>query len=113
MTPNSPSWESWAPPLDPPTAGGLPRDEAERIAAVWWDDEPHEAAAMMWESYAATLPQTESVSMINTGAQSVAYGAAKPGGDYGLALARAEWHRSFVTGRSVPLAVAPLRARRG
>ena len=104
MTTGAP-WEAWAPPLDPPTAGGLPYDEAQRIAAAWWADDPHLAAALMWESYAATLDPTLAVSMVNTGAQSVSYGTARPGGEYGLAVARAEWHRSFTTAVSVPLRV--------
>jgi hypothetical protein len=41
--------------------------------------------------------------MVNTGAQSVAYGTARPGGEYGLAISQAAWHRSFTSGRSVPL----------
>ena len=42
--------------------------------------------------------------------QAVNYGAATPGGELGLALGRAEWHRSFVTGQliTIPLVVAPL-----
>ena len=103
-----PSWESWAPPLAPPADGGLPVEEAEAIAAAWWDDDPHLAAALMWESYAATLPPTPAVSSVTTGYQSVSYGPPTPGGDLGLALARAAWHRSFTTGVSVPL-----RAGRG
>jgi hypothetical protein len=62
-----PPWEAWAPKLDPPTSGGLPYDEAAAIAAVWWDEDPHEAAALMWEAYAARLDPTPAVSMVNTG----------------------------------------------
>jgi hypothetical protein len=111
------SWESWAPPLDPPVAGGLPVDEAQQLADAYWDDEPHLAAALMWESYAATLTPTPSVSSVQTGAQSVAYRPAMPGGDYGLAIARAQWHRSFCDIadsvpllRELPIPVNPLRA---
>ena len=96
-------WESWAPPLDPPVAGGLPYAQAELIASVWWDEDPHEAAAQMWEAYAATLPPTPAIAVVTTGAQSITYGGARPGGDYGLAIARAEWHRSFTGLVSVPL----------
>ena len=96
-------WEAWAPKLDPPTAGGLPYDVAATIAAAFWEDSPHEAAAQMWEAYAAMLDPTLAVSMVNTGAQSVSYGTARPGGEYGLAVARAEWHRSFVSGGTVQL----------
>ena len=99
-------WEAWAPPLAPPTDGGLPVDDAQAIADAWWDDDPHLAAALMWESWAATLPPTPAVAQVSTGAQSVSYGRATPSGDLGLAMARAAWHRSFSTGRSVPLRVA-------
>jgi hypothetical protein len=89
-------WQSWAPPLAPPTAGGLPEDQAQAIADAWWDESPHLAAALMWEAYAATLPQTATVQSVHTGMQSVAYYPPIPGGDFGLAVARAEYHRSFV-----------------
>ena len=105
-----PSWESWSPPLDPPTSGGLPQAEAEAIAAAWWDIEPHEAAAQMWEHYAATLEPQLAVAQVATGAQSVSYGRATPGGELGAALARATWHRSFLpTLHSVPCRVARVR----
>jgi hypothetical protein len=69
----------------------------------------------MWEAYAARLDPTPAVSMVNTGAQSVSYGTATPTGDYGLAISCAEWHRSFCTGRSVPLRAASrgIRVNRG
>ena len=105
-----PPWEAWAPPLNPPAAGGLPQDQAQAIADAWWAEDPHLAAALMWESYAATLPQTPAVSQVATGAQSVSYSPAQPAGDYGLALARAAWHRSFTTAVSVPLEAYPRRA---
>jgi hypothetical protein len=102
-----PSWESWAPPIAPPATGGLPRDEAEAIADALWADDPHLAAAIMWEHYAATLPPTPAVSLVQTGAQSVSYSPAGPVGEYGLAISRANWHRSFLSGLvSVPLRVA-------
>ena len=97
------SWESWAPPLSPPADGGLDRDEAEDIAAAWWECEPHLAAALMWESYAASLPPELPVSMVTTGSQSVACGSAMPGGELGAAMARASWHRSFCAAGSAPL----------
>lgn len=97
------TWESWAPPLDPPTPGGLSSADAEAIAAAYWDDDPHLAAALMWESYAATLPPSAAVSQVATGSQSVTYAPALPGGEYGLAIARAAWHRSFCTFATVPL----------
>jgi len=84
-------------------------DQAECIAAAAWPIDPHLAAAMMWEAYAAMLPPTPAVASVQTGAQSVSYSPAAPTGDYGLAMARAAWHRSFVAGQliSVPLAVTP------
>ena len=109
---SSPPWESWAPPLNPPATGGLPEAEAQAIADAWWELDPHLAAALMWEHYAATLPMTPTVSQVATGAQSVSYSPALPGGDYGLAMARAAWHRSFTTAVSVPLEVRrPVRSR--
>ena len=55
------------------------------------------------------LPPTPMVSSVATGAQSVSYAPAAPTGDYGLAIGRAQWHRSFVSGQivSVPMTVAP------
>jgi len=102
------AWQSWAPPLDPPTTGGLPYDQAAAIADLYWSSSPHLCAALQWEAYAATLPPTPAVSSVSTGAQSVAYSPAAPTGDYGLAIARAEWHRSFLGVRlaSVPLGSA-------
>jgi hypothetical protein len=61
-----------------------------------WADDPHRAAAVAWEAYAATLPPTPTVSQVATGAQSVSYSPAMPGGAYGLAVQRASWHRSFL-----------------
>jgi hypothetical protein len=112
-TPGSPpAWESWAPPLDPPASGGLPQDQAQVIADAWWELDPHLCAALQWEAYAATLPMTPTVSQVATGAQSVSYSPALPGGAYGLALARANWHRSFTTAVSVPLESPMAEARR-
>jgi hypothetical protein len=114
-TPDSPCipWEAWAPPLDPPTTGGLPVDQAQCIADATAGMDPHLTAALMWEAYAATLPPTPYVVSVQTGAQAVQYagrgGLPAPTGDYGLALQRAEWHRSFLVGEivSVPLVVTP------
>ena len=93
-------WESWAPPLDPPDEGGLPRAEAQAIADAWWDCDPHMAAALMWEAYAATLPLEPQVTSVQTGVQSVTYGQPWAG----PALAKAEWHRSLAGNLvSVPL----------
>ena len=60
MTTSPPPWEAWAPPLNPPAAGGLPVDQAQAIADAWWEEDPHLGAALMWESYAATLPDPRS-----------------------------------------------------
>ena len=84
MTASPPPWESWAPPLNPPAPGGLPIDQAQAIADAWWATDPHLCAALQWESYAATLPMTPTVSQVATGAQSVSYSPAQPGGEYGL-----------------------------
>lgn len=100
-------WQAWAPPLDPPTQPGLPLDYAQSIADAYWATDPHLCAALQWEAYAGMLPPTPSVSQVSTGMQSVAYSPAGPGGDYGLALARAEWHRSFTSLQTVPLTLAP------
>src|SRR5262245_47948722 len=43
-TPPSPvdePWRLWAPPLDPPTAGGLPEPLAQQIADATWATDPH------------------------------------------------------------------------
>ena len=100
-----PPWVAWAPPLDPPTPGGLPVELAQSIAYAYWATDPHLCAAMMWEAYAAQLPPTPAVSAVSTGAQSVAYSPAAPTGQYGLAVQRADWHRGFVVDElvSVPL----------
>jgi hypothetical protein len=110
MTTSPPPWAAWAPPLSPPTPGGLDAGQAEAIAHAYWHDDPHLASALMWESYAATLPPAAPVSQVSTGSQSVSYAPAMPPGDYGLALARAAWHRSFTTLASVPLRVAGVSA---
>jgi hypothetical protein len=100
-----PAWESWAPPLDPPTAGGVPYDVAAEMAAEHWDSEPHLCAALQWEFYAAMQSPTPSVMSVSTGVQSIAYQPPAPTGEYGLAIARAQWHRSFIGSylESVPL----------
>ncbi len=108
MTDPAPPWVAWAPPLDPPVSGGLPYDQAQEIADATWALSPHLCAALQWESYAAMLPPTPAVAQVTTGVQSVSYSPAAPTGQYGLALGRAAWHRSFLaTLDSIPLAVAP------
>jgi hypothetical protein len=103
--PSSP-WVGWAPPLTPPAQTGLPAARAQQIADAVWDDDPHLCAAIMWEEYAATLPPSPAVASVQTGVQSVSYGSPVPGGELGLALGRAAWHRSFCSPGSVPLEVA-------
>jgi len=103
-----PLWELWAPPLDPPTAGGLPADVAQIIADATWDVDPHLCAALQWEAYAAQLPPAPAVASVSTGAQSVTYSPPMPGGDAGMAMARAAWHRSLMgNGGTIPLDLAP------
>jgi hypothetical protein len=98
------AWQDWAPPIDPPTAGGLAEAEAGALAAAYWDTDPHLAAALMWESYAASLPPSVPVAQVATGSQSVSYSPPMPGGDYGAAMSRAAWHRSLAgSAESVPL----------
>jgi hypothetical protein len=105
-TPAPPLWVAWAPPIDPPTAGGLPAAVAQDIASALWVTDPHLCAALMWETYAAMLPPTPAVASVSTGVQSVSYSPASPTGDYGLAIQRADWHRSYSSLTSVPLFVA-------
>jgi len=108
VTDPSQPWVGWAPPLTPPAQAGLPAARAQQIADAVWDDDPHLCAAIMWEEYAATLPPAPAVASVQTGVQSVSYGAPTPGGELGLALGRAAWHRSFCSVQSVPLEVAPI-----
>jgi len=90
-------WEVWAPPLDPPTSGGLSVTFAQQIADLsLWPINPHLTAALQWESYAATLEPTSAVSTLSTGAQSVGFDPAAVPGPYGAAVRQAQWHRSFL-----------------
>lgn len=70
-------------------------DEDKQGFADAYPDDPHRAAAAAWESYAASLPVVpgEGATSVSTGAQSVSYGPLG-GGEYGQAMARADWHRS-------------------
>jgi hypothetical protein len=90
-----PNWQLWAPPLDPPVAGGLPVSVAQSIADATWATDPHMCAALQWEAYAGMLPPMPAVSSVSTGAQSVAYSPPLAGGDFGLAMQRAEYHRKL------------------
>ena len=104
------AWEAWAPPLDPPSSGGLPVEEAERIADAWWDELPHLCAALQWEAYAATLPPRCRSRRSPPGCSRVSYGRAVPAGALGEAMTRAAWHRSLLSELgSVPLRVAGRR----
>jgi hypothetical protein len=98
-------WRLWAPPLDPPTEGGLPEAAAQQIAGALWDDDPWLCLALMWEAYALTLAPEPAVASVSTGAQSVSYAA--PGGPFGLAMARAQWFRD----QRGSLGSVPLRLR--
>jgi len=51
-------WTAWAPPLDPPAAGGLPAGAAKAIADATWSTDPHLCAALRWESYVTMLSPT-------------------------------------------------------
>ena len=56
------------------------------------------------------LPPSQAVASVSTGVQAVNYGQAMPGGELGLAMSRAQWHRSFVSGQllTIPLTIAPV-----
>jgi len=106
-------WEPWAPPLNPPHDGtdgqpaGLDAATAQKIADATWVTDPHLCAALQWEAYAAMLPPTPAVASVSTGAQSVSYSPAGPTGEFGLAMARAEYHRSLMGSLvTMPLTVA-------
>ena len=103
-----PPWQAWAPPLDPPTAGALSVDEAERIALAYWDQEPHLCAALLWESFAGPPAPDPHRGPGSHRVPVVSYSPPRPGGEYGTAIARAEWHRSFLG----TLGSAPLVLRR-
>lgn len=101
MSESSAPWAVWFPP-------DLDEQVAAEIGAAYWADDPHLAAALAWEAYAGTLEPTASVASVNTGAQSVTYSPAAASGPFGLAIARAQWHRSFLGDLgSVPLAAHP------
>jgi len=101
-------WRAWAPPLNPPTPGGLDETTATNIADATWATDPHLCAALQWEAYAAQLPPSPAVSQVATGAQSVTYSPPMPGGDAGAAMARAAWHRSLMgSGGSAELVQSP------
>jgi hypothetical protein len=85
---------------------GLPDDVKDRISAAHPDD-PHMAAAMAWEAWAATLAASgdaplSGVTSVSTGSQSVSYGG-RGHGAIASALDRASWHRSRARVYSVPV----------
>jgi hypothetical protein len=83
--------------LDPPDPGGLPADAAQAIADQYWSSDPHLCAALQWEAYAGMLPPAPSVASVSTGVQTVSYQPPMAGGDFGLAMARAQYHRSLMS----------------
>ena len=60
----------------------------------------------MWTGYAATLDPEPAVASVTTGVQSVVYSGAAGGGDFGRAVARANWHRDQRGAQSVPVELA-------
>ena len=82
-------FHEWFPP-------GLDDELAQAIADDWWEDEPHLAAALAWEAYAATLPIGPNVSSVHTGSQIASFNPPAPSGEAGAALAKASWHRSML-----------------
>jgi hypothetical protein len=104
--PTTEVWEVWAPPLDPPTEGGVPRQLAYDLADKFWPERPWLFGLLLWQFYAAMLDPSPSVSHVSTGSQSASYSPAQPGGDFGRALARiAFFERMLGDLHSIPLAV--------
>ena len=86
---------------------GMSLADKETLATAHPDD-PHLAAALAWEAWAATRHSTgDGGSMgaqsVSTGAQSVAFGDGYGSGEQGEALRRAAWHRARSKPRSVDL----------
>jgi hypothetical protein len=79
----------------------MPDDMDEGEKEHWasaYPTNPHKAAGMAWESWAAQLADDEVavVSSVSTGAQSVSY--AQPTSAHSRAVARANWHFSRMPG---------------
>lgn len=74
-------------------------DPAEKQAIADSYDDPHMAAAIAWETWAAQMDAEGNVTSINTGAQSITY--AKGSSPFTVAMERATWHRNRATVRSV------------
>lgn len=95
VQPEAPDWEAFAPPLDPPTEGGLPRAVAERFAETWWETDPWYAVGLMWDHYAGMCEDPAGaamVSSVSTGAQTVSYRPVGPVGECARRAARASWY---------------------
>ena len=66
-------------------------DPADKQAfADAYPTDPHRAAAMAWQSWAASLPIEPPVTSVSTGAQSISY--EKGYSEYEAAMARSDWH---------------------
>lgn len=95
---------------------GMLQADKDALAAAHPDD-PHLAAALAWEAWAAAgagVPAGQQqgslgATSVSTGAQSVSYADGYGPGPVGEALRRGAWHRSRAKARSVDL--APLYER--
>lgn len=89
-------------PIDWMPEGMDPADKQEYLDAH--PDDPHAAAAEAWEAWAASMEPTgaDGVRSVSTGAQSVTY-EGNGSGAYGVALSRANWHRTRARVKSVPV----------
>lgn len=93
----------WMPP-------GMDRAEQEVWAAAAPGD-PHLAAALAWESWAAQAADApgDGVVSVSTGSQTVSYGG--PRSEQGRAAERARWHRARAKIYSAPMLPAETPAR--
>ena len=103
--------------LDPTSwmPAGMPTGDKDDIAAAYPGD-PHAAAAVAWEVWAATVQDdgTVGVQSVTTGAQTVTYAGSSGSGVVGDALRRAAWHRSRARVRSVEVGpTSDVEARHG
>lgn len=85
-----------APPIDwmPPLL-----DDARKAEIAAEVSDPHMAAAVAWEEWAATLDVEGAVTSVSTGAQTITY--AKGHSPWQAAMDRASWHRSRSSIKSV------------
>jgi hypothetical protein len=102
---STPGWAALAPPLDPPTDGGVPLAVAQGIADQFWPDHPYLTWGLMWEYYALMQPPVAAVASINTGVQSVAYTGGQSPYDTYMARAQVFFDRAMGNLVSVPLTV--------